>query len=147
MAPPSPPEGADSAQVADDPDTGTELTVRVVALAEHLPGVRARLSRWLRARQIPERVSDDIVLAADEALTNAIMHGYQDTEPGPVLLTAAAADDAVTIQVTDFGTWKTPEGDAGTTRGWGLPLIESLARELRLDRGAGRTTLTAEFGF
>jgi serine/threonine-protein kinase RsbW len=45
----------------------------------------------------------DIQLAVDEACTNIITHGYQDLNPGSIILDLVLDLDKVTVSLTDFG--------------------------------------------
>ena len=67
-------------------DTGLE--VRLVAVPASASIVRERLREWLAAHGWPEPALDDVVLAANEAVSNSIEHGYVGREPGDVLVTA-----------------------------------------------------------
>jgi serine/threonine-protein kinase RsbW len=45
----------------------------------------------------------DIQLAADEACTNIISHGYTGLDPGSIILDLEMDSDKLTISLTDFG--------------------------------------------
>ena len=45
----------------------------------------------------------DIQLSVDEACTNIITHGYQDLNPGSVILDLEIDPDKITVSLTDFG--------------------------------------------
>ena len=45
----------------------------------------------------------DLQLAVDEACTNIIIHGYQDMNPGSIILSLEFVDDNIEISITDFG--------------------------------------------
>lgn len=45
----------------------------------------------------------DVQLAVDEACTNIITHGYQDLNPGSIILDLEIESDRLTISLTDFG--------------------------------------------
>jgi serine/threonine-protein kinase RsbW len=45
----------------------------------------------------------DIQLAVDEACTNIITHGYQDLNPGSIILDLEIELDKLTVFLTDFG--------------------------------------------
>ncbi|WP_424187528.1 ATP-binding protein [Actinokineospora sp. G85] len=121
------------------------LVVTVPAHSDRLPGLRRRLGRWLADRGVAEDLRADIVLACDEAVANAIEHGYAGAE-GSVSLTAAVHPDSVTLVVVDRGAWRPRVVDPASPRGWGLRMIEALADSVRLTHSDSRTTLTARFG-
>jgi serine/threonine-protein kinase RsbW len=45
----------------------------------------------------------DVQLAVDEACTNIITHGYQDLNPGSIILDLEVEPDKLTVSITDFG--------------------------------------------
>ncbi|OLR92166.1 ATP-binding protein [Actinokineospora bangkokensis] len=129
--------GADPA--AGDPRV---LSVTLPAEAGQLPGLRRRLGGWLTGRGVPDDLRDDVVLACDEAVANAVEHGYRGAV-GMVGMTASVLPDSVTLVVVDHGEWR--RAAPGEHRGWGLPMIEGLADRVDLVHANGRTTLTAHF--
>ncbi len=52
---------------------------------------------------INDEVLYDLQLAVDEACTNIITHGYNDMDPGSIILDLEFARDQVLITITDFG--------------------------------------------
>jgi serine/threonine-protein kinase RsbW len=45
----------------------------------------------------------DLQLAVDEACTNIITHGYEDMDPGSIILDLEIEPDKITLALTDFG--------------------------------------------
>lgn len=45
----------------------------------------------------------DVQLAVDEACTNIITHGYQDLNPGSIILDLEIESEKLTVSLTDFG--------------------------------------------
>jgi serine/threonine-protein kinase RsbW len=45
----------------------------------------------------------DVQLAVDEACTNIITHGYQDLNPGSIILDLEIESQKLTVSLTDFG--------------------------------------------
>ena len=119
----------------------TELTISVPATPAALPEVRVALDSWLSGLGTPLGTRQDVVLVVDEALTNAVEHGYR-CEPGHTVdLTAVHTPTGIAIRVRDSGTWK-PQVDDGT-RGRGLRMIAAIADRVDLAVTPGSTTLTA----
>jgi serine/threonine-protein kinase RsbW len=52
---------------------------------------------------VDDEILYDIQLAVDEACTNIITHGYQDLNPGSIILDLALDRAKVTVSLTDFG--------------------------------------------
>jgi anti-sigma regulatory factor (Ser/Thr protein kinase) len=102
-----------------------------------LASARARLRRWLADVGADDRVAYDLVLAADEALTNAIMHSGSD-RPAQVELTCVDATARITVR--DFGRW---ENDADRPdHGRGLLLVDALTDSAEVTRSERGTTVT-----
>ena len=103
---------------------------------------RQEFASWLHHhRGLGEQRHDDVVLAVNEALTNAVEFGRA---PGPgrggIAFSAAYDDDThiLIVTVTDGGRWRlaaAPPTAAGgqPRRGRGIPLMRSLTDELRID--------------
>ena len=56
-----------------------------------------------KAPGINNEILYDIQLAVDEACTNIITHGYQDLNPGSIILDLEIEPDKLTVVLTDFG--------------------------------------------
>ena len=80
-------------------------------------------------------VVGDARLAVSELVTNAVVHAHTAIE-----LNVFVRDDALRIEVTDFGVDRPHVWAHDATRGHGLPIIEALARSWGvLDLGSGKT--------
>ncbi len=102
------------------------LDVRLPTDPAVLAEMRRMLRRWLDAREVPDAVAREIVLAVNEACANAIEHAYS---PGPAEfgLTASLDADGIRVAVSDQGTWRTPRGKH---RGRGLNVIRAAMDEV-----------------
>ena len=95
--------------------------------------------------EVPTQVADEMLLAVDEAATNAILYGSGSGDPVEV---AVRVQDAwVEATVLDHGPTMPPQPlsttDRPSGRGWGLWLLCCLVDEVRLERveGGRRVTL------
>lgn len=126
------------------------LHLDVPAAPEQLAEVRSALYAWLRAAGIGSPLADDTVMAANEAFTNSIEHGYRETlgdsrsaslAPRARVTVDAAVDGAeFEVTVSDTGIWKPPAHDSGH-RGRGLSMMKSLLDRVRIESGEGGTVV------
>jgi anti-sigma regulatory factor (Ser/Thr protein kinase) len=106
------------------------------------PGeVRRKLRRWLEVLGWPREHAEDLLLAVDEAVSNAVEHAYTapiptQTHPdGPGLelcvSDTTATDDThrVVVSITDRGRWK-PRAVSPGSRGRGLQMMRALTDSL-----------------
>ena len=94
--------------------------------------------------EVPTEVADQMLLALDEAATNAILHGSGGGDPIQV---AVRVEDAwVEATVLDHGPAEPPRPGSTTDRlsggGWGLWLLRCLVDEVRLERVERGTRVT-----
>ena len=112
--------------------------------SSYLPDLRRSAARTLEA--VDERVLADVLLALDEAVSNAIRHGSRGGEP--VQVSVERDGDWVEMTVRDGGpTPRLPRLPAEPppvlqTGGRGLWLILQLVDEVRLQRIEDGTRLT-----
>jgi anti-sigma regulatory factor (Ser/Thr protein kinase) len=118
------------------------MDVTLAPLPSRLPELRRHAARELRG--VDSDVADDVLLALDEAVGNAIRHGSRGGRP--VLVTLDVDDGWVHMTIRDHGpTAELPCLPVGpppnlAPGGRGLWLISQLVDEVRLER-AGRGTL------
>ena len=101
-----------------------------------LAGARRRLSSWLAAVGAAPALITDLVVAANEALTNAIDHSGTRR---PVRVELASAEGAVRITVRDFGRWSHEMSNPDNGRG--LLLMDALVEQLEVIRADTGTTV------
>jgi anti-sigma regulatory factor (Ser/Thr protein kinase) len=110
-----------------------ELTIP--ASPAHLAGLRRAARHALRG--VPAQVADELVLALDEAATNAILYGSRGGDPVQVAVRVQGA--WVEATVLDHGPAQPPPQSPPTTdrlsgHGRGLWLLRCLVDEVRLER-------------
>jgi serine phosphatase RsbU (regulator of sigma subunit)/anti-sigma regulatory factor (Ser/Thr protein kinase) len=97
--------------------------------------LRPMLRRWLDDAGASPDEAHEIVIACNEACTNAIEHAYA-LASGGLEVEAANQGGEITIAVRDRGRWRPPRG---LHRGHGLVLIRALIDDLRVERTARGT--------
>ena len=96
------------------------------AEAGQLAAIRAEVHRRLASLGLPDDTEQDLVLAANEAVTNAVEHAYRPARSGDdVELRFWLADGHLHIAVVDRGTWREPPMGP-RDRGFGLGLMDRL---------------------
>lgn len=117
------------------------LQLNFPADASHLAHARATLRGWLTSARVePARVMD-VLVAAGEALANAIEHGHRHTPEGMVSLRAIALVDRVQLTIADNGSWKVPQSDRDSRRGRGIALMRALMRDVDIVIGSSGTSV------
>lgn len=117
------------------------LELSFPADVRELAPARNALRRWLtRARLDPDQALN-VLVAAGEAVANAIEHGHRNTPEGSIRLGATALGDEVRLTVTDTGSWKAPQPDSSPHRGRGIPLMRSLMHEVDIRPDTDGTTV------
>jgi anti-sigma regulatory factor (Ser/Thr protein kinase) len=117
-----------------------ELTIS--AAPSELAGLRRAARDALG--ELPSQVADEMLLALDEAATNAILHGSGGGEP--IQVAVRVGDAWVEATVVDHGPTEPPRPLSTTDRlsggGWGLWLLRRLVDEVHLERVEGGTRVT-----
>ncbi|WP_037157870.1 ATP-binding protein [Rhodococcoides fascians] len=111
------------------------------ATADLAAQLRRNLHAWLDARHLSD-IAPEVVLASYEVMANSVEHAYRDvSSPGPLTLTAVHEASALTVTVSDTGSWKPAEPTPH--RGRGLELADAITDHVAVDHGSGTsTTLT-----
>ena len=106
--------------------------------------VRARLRQWLDSCGIGVRLAQDALVAAGEAVANAIEHGHRERPAGEILLRASVTAGTLRLTVTDSGRWL-PPGPAPTPfRGKGIPLMRAFMDSVSIEPDGAGTTVIME---
>lgn len=104
------------------------LALCLPARPDQVPLIRNELRLWLDRAGVPVSMRDDLLLAAGEAVGNAVEHAYatDGAGTGSVELVAwtADGDSVLRLEVSDQGRWRGPGGDPD--RGRGLTIMRAL---------------------
>lgn len=132
--------------VAEADLTQPHVYLRFTADPGKLGVARHEMLRWADELDLSGDLVQDIVLAIDEATTNAVEHAYVN-RTGPVTVFAAgdrSRHHAWTV-VSDCGRWRPPRtesrGEKVSLRGRGLLLMAALADEFDVTSTVGGTTV------
>ena len=117
------------------------LELEFPADVTELANSRTALRSWLGSAGVDAEQTLDVLIAAGEALANAIEHGHRDLPGGRVRLEATAFADDLHVTVADTGTWKAPADAPALHRGRGLGLMRALMQDVTIDSQASGTTV------
>lgn len=90
-------------------DLQKDLRLTVRSDPKLLAAIRSLVRGWVESCEIDTKTANDVVLAIDEACTNAIRHAYRGRSDGSVELTLHAEPDWLAFQVSDQGEPCPPE--------------------------------------
>ncbi|WP_185845577.1 ATP-binding protein [Kibdelosporangium aridum] len=127
--------------VADVDVEQPHVYLRFSADPGKLGTARREITRWAAELDLGASLTQDIVLALDEATTNSVEHAYLN-RAGPVTLFAGCDQSghcAWTV-VSDCGRWRIPRNEP-SSRGRGLLLMAALADEFDVTSTASGTTV------
>ncbi len=106
--------------------------------ASQLAPTRAALRGWLARAGVDPDQTLNVLIAAGEALANAIEHGHRQRTEGTISLRATALVDRLHLTVIDAGSWKPPV--AAAHRGRGIALMQALMQDVTIQpRDTGTT--------
>ena len=117
-------------------DDAERMELEVVGDEPSLRAFRGTLRRWLAAAGSGAEELQDVTMAANEAIQNAIEHGHGLTRRSvEVVLQRIDAD--IEVVVHDHGAWREPRE---SSRGRGLPLMRALMDGVDVEAGEAGTT-------
>src|SRR5690349_2829215 len=126
---------------APEPHAEWELPAAPGSVGEIRGGVR----EVARGHGAPDTLLIDLALAVTEAVTNSVVHGFIDREPGLVRTLIQAAANELVVTVTDNGRGMQPRADSPGL-GLGLPTIASLTTAMDMHAApGGGTVITMTF--
>lgn len=114
------------------------LQLELPPRADALAAARGALRSWLAVAGVDAETARDIVLAANEALSNAVEHGSTSAHT-IVTLQADAVDAWIVVEVRDRGHWL--ERPPDPHRGRGLQVMRAVIDEVDIDPGGNGTTV------
>jgi serine/threonine-protein kinase RsbW len=137
-----PPSGAGPARVAPPASAAAQRwEIRLPAVLETLGLVRSWLRRRLAQLEWPDDAALDILLAVNEAVSNAVEHAFPPGSPdGAVAVTAevepVGGRRRLRVRVHDTGRWlPRPDPEPYINRRRGLPMMAAMMTEVRIHRG------------
>ena len=117
------------------------LELTFPADVSHLAPARTALRSWLTRTRLDPEQAMNVLVAAGEAVANAIEHGHRDKPEGTISLGATALVDQVQLTITDTGTWKPPQPASYPHRGRGIALMRGLMHDVTINPDAAGTTV------
>ncbi len=115
------------------------LEVELGADVNELAPTRAALRVWLIEAGVSSDQTLNVLIAAGEALANAIEHGHRHQPDGTIRLLASALADRLHVTVIDTGSWKPPV--TAVSRGRGIALMRALMQEVTIQQRTSGTTV------
>jgi PAS domain S-box-containing protein len=106
-----------------------------------LAASRAALRTWLDRAGVGADQTQSVLIAAGEAVANAIEHGHRDKREGSVSLRASVLVDQLHLTIADTGSWKTARPGADITRGRGVTLMHALMDDVTIESDDAGTTV------
>jgi serine/threonine-protein kinase RsbW/stage II sporulation protein AB (anti-sigma F factor) len=98
----------------------------VPAVPASIRRIRCGLDEALRMLGVDGGRRTDIALALTEAVSNAVLHAYLDSRPGPVYVAAGVSERRLCVTVSDCGRGMIPRTDSPGL-GVGLSLIRKVS--------------------
>ena len=86
-------------------------------------------------------MAQDVLVAAGEAIANAIEHGHRGSPGALVRLRAVSTADQVRLTVSDRGRWRSASPGDRTLRGHGIALMKALMQQVTIEPGPAGTTV------
>jgi anti-sigma regulatory factor (Ser/Thr protein kinase) len=117
------------------------LQIELPADPQELAATRKTLRHWLIQAGLDSQQTIDVLIAAGEALANAIEHGHRHRREGTVQLRATALADRLHLTITDSGVWRPPVYDPASHRGRGIALMRALMHDVTIEPGEAGTTI------
>jgi serine phosphatase RsbU (regulator of sigma subunit)/integral membrane sensor domain MASE1/anti-sigma regulatory factor (Ser/Thr protein kinase) len=111
------------------------------AVPEELRNMRISVSSWAAAHDIPDRVSDDLLIAIGEATSNTVKHAYRASPRGTVTIRIELVDGYLAVKIEDAGRWRAPRPVADSP-GLGTTIMQAITQHLNINESPGGTQVT-----
>jgi anti-sigma regulatory factor (Ser/Thr protein kinase) len=105
----------------------------IAATTADISLLRHRFRAWLQGIGVSDERSADILVAVNEAVTNAVVHGSRLDPTNTVQLEACAPSDAIVVSVTDAGQWLPGVERDPTVGGRGFKIMERLSDAVSIE--------------
>ncbi len=117
------------------------LEMNFPAAVSQIDRIRAVVRSWLSRCGVDPNQAYDVLIAAGEAVANAIEHGHRHSPQGMVKLRATALVDKLQLTITDTGSWKPPQPSIDSRRGRGIALMRALMQDVAIQSDTAGTTV------
>lgn len=107
----------------------------------HLASTRTALRGWLTRAGVDPESGQNLLVAAGEAITNAIEHGHRHDQTGTIKLRLTALADQIQAIITDAGSWQPPRPATNLHRGRGIPLMRALMHDVTIQADTAGTVV------
>lgn len=131
------------------------VELRLANDLDGLAGLADQVERFGAEHRLPANVVNAINVALDEAVSNAINHGYDAGVRGEIAVRLRRGADRVEVEVEDDGRPFDPNDapvpaaprslEEAVPGGRGLMLVRAIAPRLRYERRDGRNRVTVAF--
>jgi anti-sigma regulatory factor (Ser/Thr protein kinase) len=111
----------------------TCLELSLPALPRCVREARLAVGETVASVAATKRLADDVRLCVSEAVTNVVRHAY-GRRRGRVDIVVKRGDDELTVVVRDTGVGIPPPSRRSESDGFGLKIIDELARENTISR-------------
>src|SRR4029077_228175 len=122
------------------PNTREPFQLTFRADSSELRTLRASLRAWLEERSCPALAQDAVIVATNEACSNAIEHAYRGRLAGDVTVLVEQAEGELAVTVRDYGRFM-PISESPANRGRGTMIMEKLTAGFTRDSDRAGTTV------
>jgi anti-sigma regulatory factor (Ser/Thr protein kinase) len=117
----------------------TRFSTCIHANPRELAQLRRAIAEWLTGAGADAETRDDVVLAVNEAVANAMEHAYGPVDALVEIEAATSGAGAFDVRVRDFGTWRPDRPAAGGGRG--ITLMRNLMDIVTVENTPDGTTV------